>query len=187
MNEFLNPKSMLTPGAAGALVMFLSNTVCAVFPEVAFRYVALVLSFLVAWVLVTPAAGRLSERAGYWVLNALVVFAMGVGTTNIAANLERGAATEPQISLLGWLVGPALAEEARAPARVPVATAAVAQPRPATGPAAGTGGQAGPGPGQMILGQVIGGQVIGGQSAVSPAAEPQAAVRTQSQGFFRRW
>lgn len=48
MNEFLNPKSMTTPGAAGALMMLLllANTFCAVFSEVAFRYAALSLSFL---------------------------------------------------------------------------------------------------------------------------------------------
>jgi hypothetical protein len=40
VNDFLNPKSMVTPGMAGALVMFLSNAVCFQFPEIALRWAA---------------------------------------------------------------------------------------------------------------------------------------------------
>lgn len=94
MNDFLNPKSMLTPGAAGALVMFLSNAVCQAFPEIAFRYVALGLSLLVGGIVFTATTMEIVSRICYWVLNSLIIFAMGVGSSNIGANLtqDQGAA-----------------------------------------------------------------------------------------------
>lgn len=87
MNEFLNPKSMTTPGAAGALMMLLANTFCAVFPEVAFRYAALSLSFLIGSVVFATVGMKLWERGAYWCINSLIIFSMGVGTSNIAANV----------------------------------------------------------------------------------------------------
>lgn len=65
MNEFLNPKSMTTPGAAGALMMLLANTFCAMFPEVAFRYAALSLSFLIGSVVFATVGMKLWERGAY--------------------------------------------------------------------------------------------------------------------------
>lgn len=110
MNEFLNPKSMTTPGAAGALMMLLANTFCAVFPEVAFRYAALSLSFLIGSVLFATVGMRLWERGAYWCINSLIIFSMGVGTSNIAANvatspnghaaLERAVAVAESLSLI---------------------------------------------------------------------------------------
>ena len=87
MNEFLNPKSMTTPGAAGALMMLLANTVCAAFPEVAFRYVALLLSFMIGSIVFKAAGLGRWERGAYWLINSLIIFSMGVGTSNIAANV----------------------------------------------------------------------------------------------------
>lgn len=94
MNDFLNPKSMLTPGAAGALVMFLSNAVCQQFPEIGFRYVALGLSLLVGGIVFTATTMEIVSRIGYWLVNSLIIFAMGVGSSNIGANLtqDQGAA-----------------------------------------------------------------------------------------------
>jgi len=89
MNDFLNPKSMLTPGVAGAMVMLLSNAICQAFPEVAFRYMALGISFLLGSVLLSEKTIELTRRFGFWVLNSLIIFAMGVGATNIGANLTQ--------------------------------------------------------------------------------------------------
>ena len=90
MNEFLNPKSMLTPGIAGALVMFLSNVIVQQFPEIAFRYVALGLSMLIGGLVFTATAMEIIYRIGYWLINSLIIFAMGVGSSNIGANLTEG-------------------------------------------------------------------------------------------------
>lgn len=89
MNDFLNPKSMLTPGAAGALMMLIANTLCSTFPELGFRYVALGMSFLIGAFAIASVTdlSRLS-RGGFWVMNSLVIFCVGVGTSNIARNVE---------------------------------------------------------------------------------------------------
>ena len=99
MNEFLNPKSMLTPGAAGSLMMLLANTLCAVFPELGFRYVAISLSFVIGLAMLISANLRLAERMSYWVINSLVIFAVGIGTSNIAANVAAGPGNAPKAEL----------------------------------------------------------------------------------------
>src|SRR3972149_7634036 len=87
MNEFLNPKSMSTPGAAGALMMLIANALCNNFPEFPFRYVALILSFAIGAVVFAASTMKVWERGIYWVVNSLIIFSMGVGATNIAANV----------------------------------------------------------------------------------------------------
>jgi hypothetical protein len=101
MNEFLNPKSMLTPGIAGALVMFLSNAIVQQFPEIAFRYVALGLSLLVGGLVFTATAMEIIYRVGFWLINSLIIFAMGVGSSNIGANLtqDKVAADNPGLEV----------------------------------------------------------------------------------------
>lgn len=90
MNEFLNPKSMITPGAAGALMMFLVNGLAAPFPELPVRYVALVLSFVIgAFIMFKAPRLKVPERVVYWVVNSLVIFVVGFG----ASRLGREAAT----------------------------------------------------------------------------------------------
>ena len=98
MNEFLNPKSMLTPGVAGAMVMLLSNAICQAFPEVAFRYMALGISFLLGSVLLSEKSMEFTRRFGFWVLNSLIIFAMGVGATNIGANLTQNNSEQLNMS-----------------------------------------------------------------------------------------
>lgn len=94
MNEFFNPKSMSTPGIAGALMMLLANTVCSIFPEIAFRYVALALSFTIGTTVFSAASMKIWERGIYWIVNSLVIFSMGVGGSNIAANVSAQQASE---------------------------------------------------------------------------------------------
>jgi hypothetical protein len=94
MQEFINPKSMLTPGAAGAVVMFLVNGIAFSFPEIPSRYIALFLSFLIGAVLIwfseTTERRSILKKALYWVLNSLVIFVVGFGTTNLAADVTEG-------------------------------------------------------------------------------------------------
>lgn len=91
MKEFLNPKSMSTPGAAGALMMLLANAICANFPELAFRYVSISLSFLIGSIVFASANLKMWERGVYWLVNSLIIFSMGVGASNIAANVSAKA------------------------------------------------------------------------------------------------
>src|SRR6267142_3521746 len=88
MNDFLNPKSMLTPGASGALVMVLANSLCLAFPEMAFRYIAIGLSFVLGLLVFQAVQMAVGQRVIYWILNSLIIFTMGVGATTIGAKLE---------------------------------------------------------------------------------------------------
>jgi hypothetical protein len=85
MNDFLNPKSMVTPGMAGALVMFLSNAICLQFPEIAPRWAALLLSFAFGGVVITAAKLRYLPAAGFWLVNSLIIFAVAAGSAGVAA------------------------------------------------------------------------------------------------------
>jgi hypothetical protein len=94
MNEFINPKSMLTPGLAGSLMMFLVNGITFQFPEVPSRYLALFLSFLIGaivWFSETRGKSPVLQKTVYWVLNSLVIFVVGFGTANLAAEATAGA------------------------------------------------------------------------------------------------
>jgi hypothetical protein len=94
MNEFLNPKSMLTPGVAGSLMMFLVNGIGVQFPELPMRYLALFLSFLIGsivWFSDIRGRAPMAQKGIYWVLNSLVIFVVGFGTANLAADASSGA------------------------------------------------------------------------------------------------
>src|SRR5438132_6638421 len=83
-DEFLNPKSMTTPGLAGATIMFLVNGLSVPFPELSPRYAALGLSFAVGALVFKADGLKLGERFLYWVLNSLVIFVVGFGTASLA-------------------------------------------------------------------------------------------------------
>ncbi len=127
MDDFLNPKSMLTPGATGALMMLIANTVCGFFPELAFRYVALGLSFLIGGFVIASVTANALARGGYWFLNSLVIFCVGVGTTNIAANAEKHARNDAAMLMWATRVAYAVVPSAAAqttPAPQPIAAGA---------------------------------------------------------------
>ena len=87
MEQFLNPRSMITPGIAGGMIMLLANSVCFVFPDIPFRYVAFALSFLIGFGTVAAGGEHLAKKAVYWVANSLIIFSMGIGASNIGANI----------------------------------------------------------------------------------------------------
>ena len=116
MNDFLNPKSMLTPGVAGSLMMFLVNGLASQFPELPARYLALCLSFLlgsIVWFAEVEGRAQKAQKAVYWVLNSLLIFVIGFGTTHLAAEATAGPAP----------AGAPHARELFAPARAHAATA----------------------------------------------------------------
>ena len=110
MNDFLNPKSMMTPGAAGALVMFLSNAVCFQFPDIEPRWVAISLSFVLGGFVIASAKLRVLPRAGFWVVNSLIIFAVAAGSANFAAKAGSQAASGAAAAL-ALLVTSANAQE----------------------------------------------------------------------------
>jgi hypothetical protein len=94
MNEFLNPKSMVTPGVAGGLVMLLTNT-CASQFDLPAKWAALILSGLITFFVVAAASGGLLQKALFWLLNSLIIFSMAMGTNQAAINLAKESPTGP--------------------------------------------------------------------------------------------
>ena len=89
MQDFLNPKSMVTPGAAGATMMFLVNGLSVPFPELPARYAALALSLVIGAIAFKAVKLTMVERGIYWVLNSLVIFVVGFGANSLGR--EAGA------------------------------------------------------------------------------------------------
>jgi hypothetical protein len=105
MEEFLNPKSMITPGVAGGVMMFLVNGLTSAFPEMPPRYLALALAFVIGAFVVMRATGiKRLERALYWVVTSLVIFVVGYGTNHLGqAALEAATGGAGPVSLSSFL------------------------------------------------------------------------------------
>lgn len=125
MQEFLNPKSMVTPGIAGGMVMLLANGLCHPFPELQPRYVALGLSFLFGAITFGAGTLKLYRRALYWVLNSLVIFVVGFGAAQFASEptppAPAAAAPAVGLSLPSWLLPSAYAQAPAKPEPKPAA------------------------------------------------------------------
>jgi len=126
MNDFVNPKSMMTPGAAGALVMFLSNAVSFQFPEVTPRWLALALSFVLGAIVVGAAKPKVLAASGLWLVNSLVIFAVAVGSAGEAAKMA-GPAASGVAAAVNRIIPSAHAQSA--PASAPGNAATIAQLR----------------------------------------------------------
>jgi hypothetical protein len=82
--EFLNPKSMLTPGLAGAITMAITNALCTNFP-LPRPHIALAISALLGILTISVVAMPIWQRAVFAILNSLFIFAMAVGTATLGA------------------------------------------------------------------------------------------------------
>jgi hypothetical protein len=78
LNEFLNPRSMLTPGLAGGLTMVISGTLWVHFglPQ---KWTALAISLAISLLVVRGKNIPLWERIIYYGLNTMFIFSMGLG------------------------------------------------------------------------------------------------------------
>jgi len=103
MDEFLNPKSMLTPGACGGVVMMITSALYVGFgfPQM---LTALIFSFLVGTIIFTVASQKLWQTIVLYIINSLIIFATATGMngigkkTNIASLLEPSAVYADPIS-----------------------------------------------------------------------------------------
>ena len=108
MQEFINPKSMMTPGIAGTMMMFLVNALLFAFPELSGRVVALVLSFLIGSVVFASRSKNpppIWIMAVYWIVNSLIIFAVGFGTAHFAAtpSTQESLLDQGKTFLASWL------------------------------------------------------------------------------------
>jgi hypothetical protein len=185
MDEFLNAKSMITPGIAGAVAMLISNAICYTFSDYTYirlRYVCLASSFLVGAVLACNMKDiRLPMRSLYWVVNSLIIFSVGIGTSNIGANIAvtSGASNHAEVST--WIrysdaVTSVLSGTGMALAEV---SDAASNPVPNQPPGSPIGNNVGNGAGNLNR---------TAHPPENPVVEPNNAVHQGNQkNFFQTW
>jgi hypothetical protein len=79
-DEFLNPRSMITPGVAGSITMLITNTLGKQF-DLPPNYTGLVLSCLIGLIVFRAVKiPHLGERVLYYIINSLIIFSVAVGT-----------------------------------------------------------------------------------------------------------
>jgi len=105
VSEFLNPKSMLTPGICGAVIMTITNACGAAFGMVGLSrtFFSLGLSFLIGTLVFAARAKSIWQKAVFYVLNSLIIFSMATGTNSAgkaAVSASSGASTNAPSSLL---------------------------------------------------------------------------------------
>lgn len=80
LEAFLNPNSMITPGAAGALTMGISTAIVAGF-DLPVAWTGLGISFLLGTIVFVGTAGAsIPIRFLYYVINSLIIFSIAAGT-----------------------------------------------------------------------------------------------------------
>src|SRR5512145_856910 len=84
--DFLSPTGSLTPAAAGAIVLLITNTLGAAFglPR---ALTALVLSAIIGALIVARFKTTFVARLGYWIVNSLTIFAVAVGANGVVRGL----------------------------------------------------------------------------------------------------
>ncbi len=93
--DFLNPKSMITPGAAGGIVMMIGNTLWLQF-GLDPKWSGIGISLLFGLLVVAGPAMPIWQRGVYCILNSLIVFTMALGANSLgAAAATTTAALQP--------------------------------------------------------------------------------------------
>lgn len=158
MNDYLNAKSMVTPGVAGGLITLISNTFATQFnfPP---KWTALILSALLGLLVVCILTAPLWEKGILWLFNALIIFSMAIGTN------QAGVSLQPQSEVLTTFNQAPYPLPTVAPSASPFTETPTLGLSPA---AASTGAGSSP---SLIL---------------PPAAQEQHA-RVESTKFFRPW
>jgi len=84
MNDFLNPKSMTTPGACAGIVMLITNALANQF-SLPTAWTGIVLSFLLGFIVFAAENITRLEKSIYYVVNSLIIFATAFGMTTVGA------------------------------------------------------------------------------------------------------
>ena len=106
VEEFLQPKAMLTPGIAGGVTMLIANALWVAF-SLPPRWTSLALSFLLG-LLVFVATTRVPvwQRAVYYLLNSLIIFSVSIGTNYVGVGLTHPPARQTNVVEPTGPVGP---------------------------------------------------------------------------------
>lgn len=98
--EFLNPKSMLTPGIAGSLTMFITNTLTNQFGMPP-NYTGLGISILFGLCVFAVTAIVLWQRILFFVLNSLFIFSFALGANQVGITASKKTDAIAQASTQG--------------------------------------------------------------------------------------
>jgi hypothetical protein len=99
LKDFLNPKSMLTPGIAGGIAMMIANTLWIQF-ELPQKWTALVISFLLGTLLFLAKETPVWQRIIYYLLNSLIIISVGAGTNTIGSGLSKPMSQPSEHSII---------------------------------------------------------------------------------------
>lgn len=100
INEFLNQKSMLTPGAAGGSTLLITNTLGSTF-GLPLGYVALLISGLFGLLVAALTAGvPVWQRGVFFVLNTLIIFCVAMGTNSAGQKVSEARTTNVTVSFV---------------------------------------------------------------------------------------
>jgi hypothetical protein len=105
VEEFLQPKAMLTPGIAGGVTMLIANALWVAF-SLPPRWTSLVLSFLLGLLVFVATRVPLWQRAVYYLLNSLIIFAVSIGTNYVGMGLTHHPARQTSVVEPTRPVGP---------------------------------------------------------------------------------
>ena len=86
VEEFLQPKAMLTPGIAGGVTMLIANALWVAF-SLPPRWTSLVLSLLLGLLVFVATKVPLWQRAVYYLVNSLIIFSVSIGTNYVGVGL----------------------------------------------------------------------------------------------------
>ena len=99
VDEFLQPKAMLTPGIAGGVTMLIANALWVAF-SLPPRWTSLVLSFVLGLLVFVAKGGSvpLWQRAIYYLLNSLIIFSVSIGTNYVGVGVTHPPAQQNKVA-----------------------------------------------------------------------------------------
>ena len=118
--DFLNPKSMLTPGLAGALTMAIANCFSYHF-GLSRPLVGILVSCLFSLIAIGAATMAFWQKLIFFVLNAAVIFTMALGS-NSAGDAVTSTSSKASAGLVSGISKSLLVEEAFAQTSFPDGT-----------------------------------------------------------------
>ena len=89
VEDFINPKSMPTPAAAGAIVALIAGALFKTF-GLSVAFVTIILSLIVGMIVFHSREFKMSQwswitKSAVYIINSLIIFAMATGTTAVVA------------------------------------------------------------------------------------------------------
>jgi len=90
---------MITPGAAGAFTMVITNTLCQQFVQLPLNYTGLTVSFLFGAVVFGYGAS-IPARVMYYAINSLIIFVVAMGSNAVGVGLEKQTRKSSEVASL---------------------------------------------------------------------------------------